>query len=310
MDMLLYLPKKVSHPVPLFLGYNFRGNHSVSTDSTIALCGRWVSPGIGIINNKATEAARGSQASRWPIDEIIARGYGLATIYYGDIEPDHAEGWKTGIRTTLASELEIKPEEWSAIGAWAWGLTQALNFLETQKEINSKQIILTGHSRLGKVALWAGASDERFAIIVANDSGEGGAALSKRIYGETIKDLNTNFPHWFVGKYNNYNDNPEGLPIDQHMLLALIAPRPLYVCSAVEDQWADPMGEFLSAKEAESVYKLFKKKGVEANQMPPLNHPVGDYIHYHIRKGKHDITLYDWTQHLDFADKYLTSNPN
>src|SRR6476659_2440686 len=302
MELLLYLPRSVKGPVPVFTDLNFSGNQSVSHDAGIHLSTRWIDNNSqkGIINNHATEVSRGSEASRWPVAEIISRGYGLATAYYGDLEPDYPEGWKTGIRTTLQSELNINADEWGAIGAWAWGLSRIMDYLETDPSVNPKQVVITGHSRLGKAALWCAANDTRFAIIVSNNSGEGGAALSKRWYGETIARINTSFPHWFCPKYKEYNGKANLLPVDQHILLALMAPRPLYVASASEDQWADPKGEFLSAKNAEPVYALFGKKGLDMNDMPPVDHPVGETIRYHIRTGKHDITLYDWQQYMNF----------
>jgi hypothetical protein len=302
-DVLMYLPKFAMNRVPVFIGLNFNGNHTINKDPGILLTTKWVSNNAN--NNRATESSRGLQAARWPVEELVDRGYGLVTAYYGDLEPDNTEGWKTGIRTTMQSALGIDKEQWGAIGAWAWGLSRIMDYLQTDRSVNSQQVVLTGHSRLGKAALWAGANDTRFAIVVANESGEGGAALSRRWIGETIKRINTAFPHWFIARYKQYNDNVHALPVDQHILLALIAPRPLYVASADEDTWADPKGEFLSAQNAEPVYALFGKKGLGVKEMPTVNHPVGETIRYHIRTGKHDMTFYDWQQYLDFADKHF-----
>jgi hypothetical protein len=221
------------------------------------------------------------------------------------MEPDHAEGWKTGIRTTLKEELNIHPEEWGAIGAWAWGLSRIMDYLERDDRVNAKQVVITGHSRLGKAALWAAANDRRFAIVVSNNSGEGGAALARRNFGETVYRINTSFPHWFIGKYKTYNAAVDKLPVDQHMLLALMAPRPLYVASASEDAWADPRGEFLSAREAGKVYRLYNLKGIEEAEPPPVHKPVGNVVQYHIREGKHDMLLYDWQQYMAFADQFF-----
>lgn len=300
MDVLIYLPK-TNHPVPVFVGLNFNGNHTVAPDKEIRL------PQYRAGKNKDAdpETLRGTSASRWPVESIVNGGYGVATAWYYDLEPDNKDGWKDGIRTTLKETLHIAPEEWSAIGAWAWGLSRIQDYLETDKDVDAKQTILLGHSRLGKTSLWAGANDGRFSIVISNESGEGGAALSRRIYGETIRNLNTSFPHWFIERYKSFNDHPEKMPTDQHMLLSLIAPRPLYVASAEEDRWADPKGEFLSAKNAGPVYALYKLEGVGVTEMPPVNTPVGKSVRYHVRTGKHDVTLYDWTQYIHFADQYI-----
>lgn len=305
MDLLIYLPKAAKKPVPLFLGLNFYGNQTINADTGIVLSTRWAmnDSNLGIINNRATQASRGKDAVKWAVDEVINHGYGLATAYYGDLEPDYPDGWKTGIRSTMKEELGIAENEWGAIGAWGWGLSRMMDYLETDHAVDAKKIVVTGHSRLGKACLWAAANDERFAIIVSNNSGEGGAALSKRWFGETIERINTSFPHWFATTYKKYNKHPELLPVDQHILLALIAPRPLYVASATDDWWADPKGEFLSARNAEPVYALFGKRGLGSSDMPPPDHPIGATIRYHIRTGKHDFTLYDWQQYIDFADK-------
>lgn len=307
MDVLLYLPKHTNQKVPVFTGLNFAGNHTIHTDTGIFLSNRWMADAAEYktVNNRATEALRGMQARRWPVEELVARGYGLATAYYGDLEPDHPDGWKTGIRSALATSLQLEQEAWSAVGAWAWGLSRILDYLETEPAVDASQVIVTGHSRLGKAALWAAANDTRFAMVISNESGEGGAALARRWYGETIERINTAFPHWFVPAFQKYSNRPEALPVDQHMLLALIAPRPLYVASAAGDQWADPKGEFLSVKHAGPVYALFGKRGVGVSQMPEVDTPVGAAIRYHIRSGAHDMLPYDWAQFIQFADGYF-----
>lgn len=310
LHVLLYLPAAATQPVPVFVGYNFNGNHTIHADPGIELSTAWMreASGPGVENHRATEAGRGTSASRWAVDEILARGYGLATAYYGDIEPDHAEGWKAGLRAKVKTDQHGQPlalEDWSAISAWAWGLSRIMDYLETDPAVNARQVAVMGHSRLGKTSLWAGAVDERFAITISNNSGCGGAALSRRAFGETVKRINTSFPHWFCKQHKTYNDNEAALPVDHHELIALMAPRPVYVASAAEDLWADPKGEFLGAKHAEPVYALFGKGGLGTDTQPPVNTPVGDVIGYHIRTGKHDVTAYDWEQFLNFADRHF-----
>lgn len=307
MDVLLYTPNAVKSPAPVFVGYNFSGNQTVTTDKNVLRSNRWVYfKTKGAVNNRATEASRGTDTASWPLHTILAKGFAVATAYYGDLEPDTATGYTTGIRTTLKEVLNIQPNEWSAMGAWAWGLSRIVDYLQKDKSIDSKRIALLGHSRLGKAALWAGASDPRFALIVSNESGEGGAALSRRFYGETVQIITAHFPHWFAPKFKTYGDHINALPVDGHMLLSLMAPRPLYVASAVEDTWSDPKGEFLSARKASKVYALFGKKGIDTDSLPPLHQPVGGTIRYHIRAGKHAVTLYDWQRYLDFAVDELT----
>lgn len=294
-DVLIYLPNSIKTPAPIFLSLNFNGNQAVNKDPAIL-------PSQNETQiSKPLDSTRGTDPY-WQIEGAITHGYGVATAYYGDFEPDNKDGWKTGIRTTLKDVLKIEPEEWSALGAWAWGMSRIMDYLQQDAMVDSKRVVLMGHSRLGKASLWAGASDARFAIVISNESGEGGAALSKRWFGETVKQINDQFPHWFVAAYKKYNNNTDSLPVDQHMLLSLIAPRPLYIASAEGDQWSDPKGEFLSAVNAGKVYALFGKKGLETDTMPPVNHPVGNTIRYHIRSGKHAVTLYDWQQYLSFAD--------
>lgn len=305
MDLLLYLPSAARKPVPVFLGLNFGGNHTIISDSGIRLPVVW--NGKTKSSHRATEASRGAAAHRWQVEKILDHGYGLAVIYYGDIEPDFDGGLEHGIRPLFfkSGQTEPAPDDWGAIGAWSWGASRALDYLETDKDVDAKRVAAIGHSRLGKTILWTGAQDPRFAMVIANCPGEGGAALSRRNYGETIQNLTSHFPYWFCANYRNYAGHADQLPVDAHELIALSAPRPLYVTGAEEDRWADPRGEFLAEVAASPVYELLGKQGIDTNTMPGLHQPIMHTLGFHIRAGKHDVTAYDWDQFLKFADLRL-----
>lgn len=298
------LPKS-SSKVPVFLGLNFCGNHTSSTDPNIPLFEGYTVCHDPQHPKEALANSRGSWASRWPYEAIVNAGFGSITMACGDFEQDYPNGYQTGVRGLLAKELGLESKDWTAIGAWAWGLIQGMNFLEQCPEVDAKKVIVHGHSRLGKAALWAAANEPRFAAIISNESGEGGAALSRRNFGESLGRITSSFPHWFLPSYAQYDGKEMELPFDQHILLSLMAPRPLYVASAQEDLWADPRGEFLGAQMTEPVYQLYGKKGLAGMEFPAVNQPIGHWVRYHIREGKHDINAYDWTQYLNFAQAFF-----
>jgi hypothetical protein len=289
--LLIYSPTQVDGPAPAFLALNFMGNQSIQPDPEITLSTQWMRQvsGRGIEKNRATPASRGTLASRWPVPRILERGYALVTLYYGDIDPDFDDGFANGVHPALDTESERDSSAWGSIAAWAWGLSRALDFLEEDALVDAGRVALLGHSRLGKTALWAGATDERFALVISNNSGCGGAALSRRCFGETVARINRVFPHWFCERFRAYNGRESDLPVDQHQLIALIAPRPVLICSAEEDRWADPLGEQLAARAAAPVFRFLDSASLV----------------YRLRPGKHDVTDEDWKAYMDFADREM-----
>lgn len=302
-DLLIIRPKEVEN-APIFLGLNFYGNHTIMDDTRIPLPKGelMINKSLGILSKIANDDSRGVRSHRWPIELILKEGFALGVLYCGDLDPDYDDDFKNGVHQLVDSK-EYQP---TTLAAWAAGLQAALTYCEQDENINHEQAVAIGHSRLGKAALWAGVIDERFAMVVSNNSGCGGAALSRRAFGETVNRINTNFPHWFTESFKKYNGEESKLPFDQHTLLSLVAPRPLYVASASEDLWADPKGELTSLKETAPVYGLYNSPSILHAEIPPTNSVYwADKQGYHIRKGKHDITSFDWQLYLDFAKLQL-----
>lgn len=279
-ELVLFLPNRSASSAPVFLLMNNRGAEN-------------------------TDPSRESQSGFWPAEAVIERGYGVAAIQNGDLAPDEAERYHEGVIRLFEGEAASEPrpgDQWKALAAWGWGASRAMDYFETDARVDSERVALLGHSRGGKAALWAGAEDERFALVISNESGAGGAALSRRRFGETLRAVNR-FSHWFAGNFTAYNDAEATLPFDQHQLIALMAPRPVYVASADEDLWADPRGEFLALSHASPVYALWGYEPIGAEAMPALDQAliVGPRA-YHVRRGGHNLTPWDWQRFMDFAD--------
>jgi hypothetical protein len=267
-------------------------------------------PAFLLINNRAEASADPSRLKKdgfWPAEEILARGYAAAVFRTVDVDPDTADdaARARGVRGVWPAGGGTPGEDaWATIAAWSWGASRVMDYLGKAPTIDPARVALVGHSRGGKTSLWAGAQDERFALTVSNDSGCGGAALGRRKFGETVEAINRGFPHWFCRNFKAFNDREGELPVDQHQLLAMIAPRGLYVASADDDLWADPRGEFLSLAHASPAYALYGHEGPRPDQMPPLDTPViRDRVAYHVRRGGHGLTPYDWQRFMDFADR-------
>ncbi len=305
MEILVYLPEHTTGQVPVILLMNFQGNYATTPEADIPLPTHWVGGyGNADPSNHAQEKLRGSVAYAFQYDYALQHGYGVATIGYGEVEPDFNGGDKIGVRGKLPSAA-TGGDRMGAIGTWAWGLSRAVDYLQTNKRIDPKRIGVQGHSRLGKAALWAAAQDQRFAFVISNESGAGGAALNKRIFGETVAVLNHNFPHWFCPNFNKYSDNEAAMSVDSHELIALIAPRPVLITSAVEDRWSDPYGEFLAGVGADPVYRLLCGDGIPDKTYPAPSHVLNGRIGYYVRPGKHDVLLEDWQNYVSFADRYM-----
>ena len=276
-NLVLFVPNNAKKPVPAFLLINNRGKEN-------------------------TDPTRAVKSDFWPAEMIIDSGYAIAAFHVSDLAPDNKETFTNALLQLYPEQL-TKDNGMRAIGAWAWGASRVMDYFEKDKEIDAKKVAIVGHSRGGKASLWTAAEDQRFAICVTNCSGNTGAALARRKFGERIKRINTSFPYWFNTNYKKFNDNEDSLPVDQHMLISLVAPRPLYATNASKDLWADPKGTFLSLKNAEKVYGIYGIKSNLPPNSPGINEPIIQLpLAYHIRKGEHNLTTYDWSNFIKFAN--------
>jgi hypothetical protein len=303
MDLLLYLPAGASKPVPVLLNISFSANSSTVSDPGIKPGEVWGR------DKKKVPASQGMTFGRIDVPRLLSAGFGFATIYYGDIDPDFLGGVPLGVRALYLKpgQTEPAPGEWGSIAAWAWGLSRAIDYLETDKGVDAKRVAILGVSRLGKTVMWAGARDPRIALVIASCSGEGGAALSRRNYGETVAHLTapTRFPYQFCGNYQKYAEHVDKLPVDANMLVALMAPRPVLLQTGDKDQWSDPKGEFLAAVAAGPVFRLLGKQGLDTDQWPAAGTPILHTIGYYMHAGGHGTIPSDWDQYLQFLKVHL-----
>jgi hypothetical protein len=302
MDLLLYLPADARKPVPLLLNIGFSANSSTVDDPGVKLGEVW-----GREKKRGPAPPRG--IGHLNVAPFLAAGFGVATVYYGDIDPDFPGGIPNGVRSLYLKpgQTEPAPDEWGSIAAWAWGLSRAMDYLETDKGVDARRVAIFGVSRLGKTVMWAGAHDTRIAMVIASCSGEGGAALSRRNYGETIAHLvaPSRYPYQFCANYQKYAEHVDQLPVDAHMLVALMAPRPVFLQTGDQDYWSDPKGEFLAAVAAEPVFKLLGKQGLGTDQLPPAGESIMHDIGYRMHAGGHGAMPGDYPEFIKFMQMHL-----
>lgn len=309
--MLYLVLIPLGKPRALLAGYNFDGNHTIFPDRHIILSKAWCNNDVelGIVNFRSVPLSRGSDAESWPVITIMDSGCALVTCMYHDFEPDYPNSWKNGIRQAVAKSTgkNLGPEQWGAISLWAFGLANmAEAALNTTPELKGLPVYAVGHSRLGKTALWAGVKYPVFTGgVFTNNSGCLGSKLNKPMRGETFSVINRKFPHWFADNCKLWNDRDSTLPYDQNWLLALVAPRHLYVTSAEKDKNADPAGEFEAWKLSLPIWNLYSKQVIIAPEKPLLNNPIlNSYSGYHYRSGLHNFAYYDWEGFLRAVSKW------
>jgi (4-O-methyl)-D-glucuronate---lignin esterase len=303
MDLLLYLPAHAQKPVPFLLNISFSANSNTVDDPGVRVGEVW-GP-----DKKKIPANQGRRFGKIDVVRLLDAGFGFGTIYYGDIDPDFLGGIPNGVHAQFLKPGETEPaaDEWGSIAAWAWGLSRGMDYLETDQGVDAKRVAILGVSRLGKTVMWAGAHDQRFALVIASCSGEGGAALSRRNYGETIAHLTapSRYPYQFCANYGKFADHVDKLPVDANMLVALMAPRPVLLQTGDKDFWSDPKGEFLAAGAAGPVYRLLGKQGLETDHMPPAGEGIFHTIGYFEHIGGHGTIPSDWDQYLRFLQMHL-----
>ncbi len=304
--LLIYLPAGMRKPVPMFFNISFSAPSSTVNDPDLEPGEVWDPK-----TNTKIPASKGRAFGHLEVEPLLDAGFGVATFYYGDVDPDYANGFSNGIRSRYLKpgQTERAPDEWGSIAAWAWGMSRVMDYFETDKDIDAKRIAIHGVSRLGKTVMWAGAHDQRFALVIASCSGEGGAALSRRNYGETIAHLVApgRFPYQFAINYQKYAGHANEMPMDAHMLIALIAPRPLLLQTGSTDYWSDPKGEFLAAVAAGPVYRLLGKKGLDTDVWPAAKQSILHDIGYYMHEGGHGMATSDWDIYLEFLKMHLHS---
>jgi hypothetical protein len=303
MEVLIYLPADATGPVPVFFNVSFSPNVSVVDDPGIKAGFTWGSDG------KKVPALLTGKFGRMDPNMFLSQGIGFATVYYGDIEPDFADGVKYGIRGYYLKPGQDypAPDQWGAISAWSWGLSRAMDYFQTDKQIDSKKIALFGVSRLGKTVLWTGCRDTRFGMVIASCSGEGGAAISRRWYGETIDHMThpTRYFYQFAGNWRNYKDDPSKSPVEANMLVALMAPRPLLLQTGDTDKWSDPKGEFVAAAAAGPAYELLGKKSLGTDVYPPAGTPILNDLGYYMHAGGHGAMPADYEIFIRFLKMHF-----
>ncbi|WP_088258492.1 alpha/beta hydrolase family protein [Fimbriiglobus ruber] len=307
--LLLVTPNKHTGPVPLFVGLNFSGNHTLTADPKVRIPDGWIYPNSpGVKDGKATEADRGKVLDVWPFETIVDHGYAVATVYSGDIIPDN-QNVRGGLADVVMPVAAGKKAPWetATVMAWAWGVHRAVDYLQTLPEIDAKRIATVGHSRLGKAAIVTAAFDDRIALAIPHQAGCGGTAPDRRKNpkSEPLDRINKTFPHWFCDNFKAFNDDATKLPFDQHCLVAICAPRPVLFTNATDDQWADPPGQFEVLKAATPVYKLLGVDGVVEGAAPVEGKLTDSRLGYWIRPGKHSMNRDDWAVFIQYADKWL-----